>query len=85
MIGDFNATPWSAVFQDLTSGGAWRDSRRGLGYQASWPSELGTLGIPIDHALVTPEIRVLQRSTFPIPGSDHRGLWLELEIGSRGD
>lgn len=82
MIGDFNVTPWSPVFKELVSPIKWRDSRLGFGNQPTWPSALGGLGIPIDHALVTSGVSVSNRSTFAIPGSDHRGLLLELSIAS---
>lgn len=35
--------------------------------------------IPIDHVLHSPWIRTLQRRTFRIPGSDHRGVRVELQ------
>ena len=85
MIGDFNATPWSPVFKKLVSPRSWRDSRIGFGNQPTWPSALGGVGIPIDHALVTSGVQVLNRSTFTIPGSDHRGLQLELSITPPAD
>ena len=57
----------------------------GFGNQPTWPSALGGVGIPIDHALVTSGVQVLNRSTFTIPGSDHRGLQLELSITPPAD
>jgi APA family basic amino acid/polyamine antiporter len=85
MMGDFNTTPWSPVFRKLLAQKKWWDSRGGFGNQPTWPSWLGGLGIPIDHALVGSGVRVLNRSTFAIPGSDHRGLLLELSIANNAE
>ena len=85
MMGDFNTTPWSPVFRKLLGQNEWGDSRAGFGNQPTWPSWLGGLGIPIDHALVASGVRVLNRSTFAIPGSDHRGLLLELGIETNSE
>jgi endonuclease/exonuclease/phosphatase (EEP) superfamily protein YafD len=74
VIGDLNATPWSSGFDDLLELGGMLDSQVGLGPQASWPARLGPLGIPIDHALHTPELKVLERSLGPSHRSDHRSL-----------
>ena len=83
MIGDFNSTPWSPIFTELVDRRGWRDSRWGHGNQSTWPAWIGGWGIPIDHALCTPGIKVLNRSTFDIPGSDHRGVALEIQVPLR--
>ncbi|MFN3201220.1 MAG: endonuclease/exonuclease/phosphatase family protein [Bradymonadia bacterium] len=76
VVGDLNATPWSQPVQKLmTSAGLW-DSRRGFGYHATWPAKLGPLGIPIDHALVSGDLAVLERRVGPALGSDHRPVLL---------
>ena len=83
MMGDFNTTPWSPIFTELVDRRDWHDSRWGHGNQATWPAWIGGFGIPIDHALCTPGIKVLSRSTFDIPGSDHRGVALEIQVPLR--
>lgn len=78
VIGDLNATPWSHRFRGLCAATGLEDSRLGFGVQASWPSELGWAGIPIDHALVSAELTVVHRSVGPDVGSDHRPIVVEL-------
>lgn len=77
MLGDFNNTPWSASWNDHLPEG-WYDSRIGFSRQPTWPSRLGWFGIPIDHALLNSKVACTERSTFEIPGSDHRGILLTL-------
>ncbi|HRF02109.1 MAG TPA: amino acid permease, partial [Pirellulaceae bacterium] len=77
LIGDFNDTPYSAPFRQRLADGRWHDSRIGFGIQPTWPASLGAFGIPIDHALLSNRVAAAARSTFPIPGSDHRGVLLD--------
>ena len=73
IIGDLNITPWSPPFTRLLQQGNLVDSRCYRGNFASWPTDLGVLGIPIDHALVTKGTTVLHRDVGPLaPDSDHR-------------
>lgn len=78
VVGDLNCTPWVAPFRRLLRDGALRDSRIGQGNQASWPTRLGPLGIPIDHALVGPAVGIGGRRLGPSIGSDHRPLLIGL-------
>lgn len=76
VVGDLNATPWSSGLRHATS--------RGLGYrslQAPWSPTWrarSVFAIPIDHALCTAPLVVLQRQVGPDVGSDHRGLALSV-------
>lgn len=74
LMGDLNATPWSADFRYLVRASGLTDSQRGQGYQPTWPARLGLLGIPIDHCLHSPELISLERRIGPDIGSDHRPL-----------
>ena len=84
VIGDFNITPWSKPFRERLKGeglgqGKLRDTREGRGFFATWPSGLGWLGIPIDHALVTQGIEVHRRGAgLPLRESDHG--WIDVTI-----
>ena len=70
--GDMNITPWAGGFRKLIQGG-FKDSRMGAGNCPSWPSSLGVLGIPIDHALYQGECQIFNREVLAeAPGSDHR-------------
>ncbi len=72
LMGDFNCTPWAAVFQDVLEQSGYRDSRIGQGYLASWNMNLPwPMWIPIDHALVSDEIHVHERIVGRPCGSDH--------------
>lgn len=81
VAGDFNATPWSGAFWTLLSYlGGLHHGRLGFGLQASWPSMLGPLGIPIDHVLVSGDVAVTRHAVGPDVGSDHRPLHVEVTL-----
>lgn len=69
VVGDFNATPWSAPMRAVMS--------RGLGFRSTEPAWRPTwksrspLAIPIDHILVTAPLVVSGRVPGPHVGSDH--------------
>jgi endonuclease/exonuclease/phosphatase (EEP) superfamily protein YafD len=80
IIGDLNITPWSPPFLKLLESASLKDSRNFRGYFATWPTGLGILGIPIDHALLSSRWNVIDRQVgFPSLASDHQWLKLELE------
>ena len=83
VAGDLNATPWSPFFRRLLDRSGMRDSRRGFGVQATWPSSLGPAGIPIDHVLVSDEVYVKDRQVGPTFGSDHRPVIVDVIIARR--
>lgn len=78
LIGDFNTSPFSAVFRHIVQTTGLKDASKGRGYHPTWgprlPREpmLPWLGIPIDHALVSDQILVVERRVDKMPGSDHR-------------
>ncbi len=74
VVGDLNASPWSAAFRRLTRDGDLDNSLDGHGFQPSWPDGWGPLMIPIDHALHSDDLVAVERSTGPALGSDHRPL-----------
>jgi endonuclease/exonuclease/phosphatase (EEP) superfamily protein YafD len=78
VVGDLNTTPWSHAFRDLLAATELRDSQRGFGLQPTWPAGSGLAMIPIDHALVSPELAVVRRTTGPARGSAHRSLTIEV-------
>jgi endonuclease/exonuclease/phosphatase (EEP) superfamily protein YafD len=80
LVGDLNATPWSAPFRALLRGTGMRDARRGRGVHPTWPAGDALLRIPIDHVLVSPDVRVdAVRVGAPI-GSDHLPLTVDLRV-----
>jgi endonuclease/exonuclease/phosphatase (EEP) superfamily protein YafD len=74
LLGDLNLTPWSARFEPFLATAGLRDPRREHGLQPTWPASMGPLGIPIDHALHSPELQVVDWQLGPSFGSDHRSL-----------
>jgi endonuclease/exonuclease/phosphatase (EEP) superfamily protein YafD len=80
LLGDLNITQWSPHFADLLQVSGLVDSQAGQGYQPTWPDVSGISLIPIDHALVSPEVAVLRRSVGPSIASDHRPLIIEVGI-----
>ncbi|MCX4246727.1 endonuclease/exonuclease/phosphatase family protein [Paraliomyxa miuraensis] len=79
VVGDLNATPWSAPLRALLDDGRLRSTQR-FGIQPTWPDFLGPLGLPIDHALSSEELVPIDRRIEPAFGSDHRMLRVDLEL-----
>lgn len=81
LLGDLNITPWSPYFSDMTRISGLRDAQNGKGLMGTWPGLLGDkISIPIDHLLVSKEIRVKSREVSPRLGSDHLPVITTLEI-----
>lgn len=79
VVGDLNATPWSAVMREILGDGPLRSTQR-FGLHGTWPASLGALGLPIDHALVAGPLEPVHRGIEPAFGSDHRMLVVELAL-----
>ncbi|MEL6340871.1 MAG: endonuclease/exonuclease/phosphatase family protein [Myxococcota bacterium] len=71
LVGDLNTTPFSPSFSDLLRHGGFRDSARGHGYAPTWPTFFLPLSIPIDHALHSSNVEIVDRRVGPNIGSDH--------------
>lgn len=75
LVGDLNATPWSAGLRVLTAGA--------LGFRGLNPPWMPTwrvrspFAIPIDHALCTAPLVITQREVGRDVGSDHRPIVAE--------
>jgi endonuclease/exonuclease/phosphatase (EEP) superfamily protein YafD len=78
VLGDLNASCWSAPFQQLLETAGLKNSARGFGIQPTWPTWMPLLMIPIDHCLHSPDLHVLDRRVGPNVGSDHLPLFVEL-------
>jgi endonuclease/exonuclease/phosphatase (EEP) superfamily protein YafD len=77
MIGDLNATSWSSSFIKLIKTSGLRDTRVGL--QPSWPRFLPLfMRFTIDHALVSHEVLLHERSLGGETGSDHEAVVVEV-------
>ncbi|MBC8001862.1 MAG: endonuclease/exonuclease/phosphatase family protein [Opitutaceae bacterium] len=80
LLGDLNVTHWSPYFKEFTKVVRLVDSARGFGIQPTWPVNGFPMQIPIDHCLVSPCFKVLNRTLGPNIGSDHFPLIVDLEV-----
>lgn len=80
VMGDFNATPWTTHFTNMTSVGKLRDARAGHGLHPTWPTNMFPLQIPIDHILISPQIGAVHFAAEHVIGSDHRSIWGVLRV-----
>lgn len=85
IAGDLNTTMWSPYYKRLARDSGLANARKGFGILATWPSFYPFLRIPIDHYLVSPEVRVVDLRMGPKFGSDHRPLVADLFVPPRRD
>ena len=78
VVGDFNATPWSARLRTFRT----ENDLSGFNTRATWPVWFGFAGIPIDHAFVSRDLRILEIEIGPDIGSDHRPLLVDVKRNS---
>ena len=69
--GDLNLTMWSPLYRDVAGPAGLINARRGFGLEPSWPTFMTLLGVPLDHALCDPRIRVEEFDVLGSIGSDH--------------
>ncbi|MBT4384456.1 endonuclease/exonuclease/phosphatase family protein [Candidatus Peregrinibacteria bacterium] len=79
-MGDFNITPWSPYFKDLIENSTLSDSRLGFGMNPTWHHDWYMPKIPIDHALVSPEIKVTNFRTGDVLNADHLPIIVEIVL-----
>lgn len=84
LIGDFNISPFSPVYQTIfqpsaaTGKSGILTAARQTKTQPTWPRFLPFMMIPIDHAFVNSGFKPLSFRTLTQPGSDHRALVVDL-------
>ncbi|HET9259358.1 MAG TPA: endonuclease/exonuclease/phosphatase family protein [Acidimicrobiia bacterium] len=85
VVGDFNATPWSAPFRNLVATADLENSQRGFGLQPSFPTTSSLLlRVPIDHLVHSAALEVTDRQLGPALGSDHFPLVVDLQVVETG-
>jgi endonuclease/exonuclease/phosphatase (EEP) superfamily protein YafD len=81
-VGDLNITLWSPYYRGFVERTKLVNVRKGFGILPSWPTFLffKWLMLPLDHCLVSDDIRVADVKTGEASGSDHLPLIVELEL-----
>jgi endonuclease/exonuclease/phosphatase (EEP) superfamily protein YafD len=81
-VGDLNITPWSPYYRSFVERTKLVNVREGFGLLPSWPTFVffKWLMLPVDHCLVSDDIRVKYVKTGDPIGSDHLPLIVELEL-----
>ena len=83
LMGDLNTSPWSHCFGRLLSRAKLVDSSRGRGVEATWPTNLIWLRIPIDFCLVSEGIAVKDKQVGTDIGSDHFPLIVDVALAEQ--
>lgn len=73
IAGDFNATPWSPAMKQFMRDTGLQNARQGRGILPTWPRWLphAFFRIPIDHVLVSDQLRVIDYKLGTDTGADH--------------
>lgn len=78
VVGDFNAAPWSRSVRRLMDETGLAAARLPV---ATWPTEAGALGVPIDNVFVRGGARLVSLAAFGEDlGSNHRGLLMDIAL-----
>ncbi len=81
LAGDLNSPPGSHLSRSLTEKTGTQRAKPITTIAGSWPTVLPRwLALPIDGAMVSPGIKIEHWSLVDLPGSDHRGLKIDLII-----
>ena len=81
LSGDFNLSVWCRRYRMLEEQTGLRNTRRGFGISPTWPTFMPFAMIPIDHALVSDGIGVIETRTGRSIGSDHLPLIVKVAVG----
>ena len=82
LVGDLNTTQWSPSFKLLAATAGLYDAQEGFGFHPTWPvfGIAKIFGVPIDHTLVSPSIRIVDRIVGPDLKSDHLPVMTIMEL-----
>jgi len=80
LLGDLNVTPWSPFFTGLLRESGLRNSSQGRSVRGTWPTTMPFGRIPIDHCLVSSNLRVTGKRLGPEVGGDHYPVLIELLV-----
>lgn len=79
LAGDLNTGLWSDPYKKIIATGM-HSLRDGHGVMPSWPRDKSPLLIPIDHILVTADVKPVRFERVDTLGSDHFGLFAEVVL-----
>lgn len=79
VLGDFNSTPWAVAFRQFVAESQLLDTSHGVVLGATW-NVLLPHRLMIDHAFISPGLRLVRRQVGPAVGSDHRPLMVDLAL-----
>ncbi len=83
VLGDMNASPWSAPYRALVANTGLLNAQLGRGLHSTWfPLGDDLLGLPLDHCLYSRELVVRSFALGPSLGSDHRPVLVNLSWAS---
>jgi len=77
LIGDLNVAMWSPYYQKMEESSGLYNARKGFGVCPSWPTSLPTQ-IPIDHCLLSKELRAEDFKILDSNGSDHFPIFVKV-------
>jgi endonuclease/exonuclease/phosphatase (EEP) superfamily protein YafD len=82
LVGDFNTSLWSPYYAQLIRQTGLVNARQGFGLVPTWPAFMSwpLLMIPIDHCLVSSDIRVITLRAGRNIGSDHLPIIVDMVI-----
>jgi endonuclease/exonuclease/phosphatase (EEP) superfamily protein YafD len=79
LAGDLNLTMWNDAYRPLEEVAQLHNARTGHGIGPTWPA-LGPIGVPIDHILGSPGVRLRKFRVLPAVGSDHFPVAAEFSV-----
>ncbi len=84
VVGDLNVTMWSGWYKQIERAGV-RNVRLGHGIHPTWrvpgfAFQIPFIYFPIDHILISEEIKTFSIDRLPWLGSDHRPIMAQLEM-----
>lgn len=80
VIGDFNLTAWSDLYNDALMDGNLKDAFAGGVPHSTWFSSFAAMGLAIDHVWVGRGVGVIRTGIGPLAGSDHLPIYAEMGI-----
>lgn len=79
LCGDFNNTPWTKNFNNF-SGTSKLELPKIAWLPATWPTQFNLFALPIDHCLISSDIKAVSYRRGPNIGSDHYPLEMKFVI-----